>query len=310
MPKQRYQIMRNLMPHQGSMGLDMMQATCSLQVTLDFTNEQDMVRKFRVALALQPLATALFSYSPFARGRNSGYLSLRDYIWHDTDPQRCGSLPFVFEEGMGFERYVDYLLDVPMYFVIRGGNYIDAGGRSFGKFLSHGLPALPGDAPRLSDWTTHLTTVFPQVRLTRYLEMRGADAGEIRTRVPALAALWAGLLYDPQVLDNAWQEVSTWTAEERRQLETEVARQGFETPFRERRLLDLCRWMVDQSRQGLQRRGILDADGRDESIYLEPLQEVLDAGCTFAEILLKRFNQEWNGNIDTTMSELCRETLA
>lgn len=309
MPKQRYQIMRNLMPRQGTMGLDMMQATSSLQVTLDFSSEADMVKKFRVALALQPLATALFAYSPLSQGRSSGFLSLRDHIWHDTDPQRCGSLPFVFAEGMGFERYVDYLLDVPMYFLIRDGKYIDTKGQSFAQFLSDGLPALPAERPRLSDWILHLTTVFPQVRLTRYLEMRGADSGEIRSRVPALAALWAGLLYDVEALDTAWQQVSTWTADERRQLETQVVRQGFQTPFRDGCLLDLCRWMVDLSRQGLQRRDIVDQQGRDESVYLNPLQEVLDAGRTFAEDLLDRFHGQWKGNIDDALSDLCEETL-
>ncbi len=310
MPKQRYEIMREWMPRQGSHGLDMMQATSSLQVTTDFSSEADMVKKFRVGLALQPVATALFANSPFAAGKSSGYLSLRSKIWSDTDPQRSGSLPFVFQQGMGFERYVDYALDVPMYFVNRDGQYIDASGQSFRDFLSGHLPALPGQLPVLSDWVTHLTTVFPEVRLKQFLEMRGADAGDAFTRVPALAALWAGLLYDSDSLGAAWQRVRDWSAEERIALEIGVARQGLHTPFRDGTIRELAGWAIELAGEGLQRRAHLNNQGRDESRYLEPLQQVVDNGQTFAENLLDRFDRQWNGDMDTALRRMCEETLA
>jgi len=310
MPKQRYEIMREWMPRQGSLGLDMMQGTSSLQVTTDFASEADMVKKFRVALALQPVATVLFANSPFAEGKFSGYLSLRNHIWSDTDPQRSGSLPFVFEKGMGFERYVDYALDVPMYFVNRDGGFVDASGQSFRDFLVGRLPALPGQPPLISDWVNHLTTVFPDVRLKRFLEMRGADAGRALSRVPALAALWAGVLYDSDSLDAAWERVTTWTAAERTALESGVARYGFKTPLRDGTIRGLARWMIELSRQGLQRRRQLNDQSRDESVYLEPLQAAIDRGQTFAEVLLDRFEQQWQGDIDVAMRTLSEETLA
>lgn len=310
MPKKRYEIMRKWMPRQGSSGLDMMQGTSSLQVTTDFASEADMVKKFRVALALQPVATALFANSPFAEGRFSGYLSLRSHIWRDTDPQRSGSLPFVFEEGMGFERYVDYALDVPMYFVNRGGNFVDASGQSFRDFLVGRLPALPGQLPLISDWVDHLTTVFPDVRLKRYLEMRGADAGQAKSRVPALAALWAGVLYDSDSLDAAWERVKTWSVAERDAMESGVARDGFKTRLRNGTIRELARWMIELSRQGLQRRQQWNDQSRDESVYLDPLQAAVDRGQTFAEELLDRFAQQWQGDIDVAMRTLSRETLA
>ncbi len=268
----------------------------------DFADEADMVRKFRVALALQPIVTALFANSPFADGRLSGYLSYRGAIWSDTDPDRCGSLPFVFENGMGFERYVDYVLDVPMYFVLRDGQYIDARGSSFRDFLDGDLSALPGHRPLLGDWVNHLTTVFPQVRLKQYLEMRGADAGDAVTRVPALASLWAGLLYDPQSLQAAWDRVQTWTFDERSQLESNVAKHGFKTPFRRGTVRDLALWMLDLSRQGLERRNFRNNEASDESQYLLPLQEAAEAGRTFAEELKRRFSGEWQADIDLALN--------
>jgi glutamate--cysteine ligase len=309
MPKQRYQIMRNYMPKRGSRGLDMMQCTCALQVTADFTDEADMVKKFRVALALQPLVTALFANAPFADGKFNGYLSYRSLIWRDTDPERCGSLPFVFEAGMGFERYTDYVLDVPMYFVYRNGQYIDASGLSFRDFLAGKLAVLPDKKPLLSDWENHLTTVFPQVRLKRYLEMRGADGGPA-SHVVALPALWAGLLYDAQALDAAWERVGRWTPEQRQALELGVAEHGFQTPFRNGTAQELALWMLELARQGLQRRGRQNGQGQDESCYLEPLEEAARSGRTFAEELLRRFEDQWRGDMDIALPAMCEETFS
>ncbi|QDT68777.1 Glutamate--cysteine ligase GshA [Planctomycetes bacterium MalM25] len=308
MPKQRYRIMRDYMPKYGSLGLDMMQSTCALQVTADFADEADMVKKYRVALALQPVATALFANSPFAEGKFSGYLSNRSFVWSDTDPGRCGSLPFVFETGMGFERYTDYALDVPMYFVCRDGKYIDASGLSFCDFLAGQLAVLPGQRPMLSDWEDHLTTVFPQVRLKHFLEMRGADAGPI-SRVAALPALWAGLLYDAQSLDAAWERIGTWTPEERYALEREVAKHGFRTPFRNGTVQELALWILELARQGLQRRGYRNQYGQDESCYLEPLQEAAQSGQTFGEALLRRFQGQWMETMNTALPAMCEETF-
>ena len=308
MPKQRYGIMRSYMPKQGSLGLDMMQSTCSIQVNMDFSNEADMVKKYRVALALQPLVTALFANSPFSHGKPNAYLSYRQHIWRHTDDDRCGNLPFVFEEGMGFERYMDYVLDVPMYFVIRDGNYIDANGLSFRDFLAGQLTVLPGQLPLLSDWETHLSTVFPDVRLKRHLEMRGADAGGSSARVAALSALWASLLYDSESLDEAWECVKTWKPEEHLTLKTDVARQGFSTEFRNRTVQDLCLWILDLARQGLQRRNLRNHEGHDESCFLEALQEVAQSGRTFAEHYLQRFEHEWHHDIDISVRAICEET--
>ncbi|MGF1577824.1 MAG: glutamate--cysteine ligase [Gemmataceae bacterium] len=309
MPKERYRIMRDYMPKRGSLGLDMMQSTASLQVAIDFASEADMVQKFRVALALQPVVTALFANSPFVKGQPSGYLSYRAHIWKNTDNDRSGSLPFVFETDMGFERYTDYVLDVPMYFVHRDGRYIDATGSSFRDFLAGQLSVLPGERPRLQDWIDHLTTVFPSTRLKTFLEMRGADAGPGRSRSPALAALWTGILYDPTVLDAAWERIRTWTNEERLNLELGVPIHGFDTPFREGTVRDLCQWILDLAKDGLDRRALRNTQGEDETKYLEPLFDAVREGRTFAEELLQRFDQEWSRDIDRAVRVLCEETL-
>lgn len=310
MPKQRYRIMRAWMRQHGALGLDMMQATCSIQVTVDFSSEADMVKKFRVALALQPVVTALFANSPFVRGQLSGYVSYRSKVWGNTDSQRCGSLPFVFEQGMGFERYTDYVLDVPMYFVCRDGEYLDASGLSFRDFLHGRLPVLPGQQPLLSDWVSHLTTVFPNVRLKRYLEMRGADAGDAMSRVPALAALWAGILYDSQSLDAAWERVSNWTFAERQDLERGVAKRGFNTPFRRGTARDLALWLLDLSRQGLGRRNVRNQHGQDEGCFLQPLQDAAQLGGTFAEQLVRRYDSQWQRDMRVGLPAMCQETLS
>ncbi len=297
MPKGRYGIMRAYMPTRGRLGLDMMLRTCTVQANLDFSDEADMVKKMRVGLALQPVATALFANSPFTEGRPNGYLSYRSTVWTDTDPDRCGILPFVFEPGMGFERYVDYALDVPMYFVHRGDSYVDAAGQSFRDFLDGRLPALPGERPVMSDWEDHLTTLFPEARLKRFIEMRGADGGPWDI-ICALPALWVGLVYDDGVLDAAWDIASAWTPDERLELRTGVPRHGLATPFRGRPVRELVREMLELAREGLRRRAVLDGSGCDESHFLDPLDELVETGQTPAEGLLKAYREEWNESVD------------
>ena len=302
MPKGRYKIMREYMPKVGGLGLDMMTRTCTVQVNLDFASEADMVKKFRVSLALQPIATALFADSPFREGQPNGFLSYRSHIWTDTDPDRTGMLDFVFEDGFGFERYVDYILDVPMYFVYREGRYIDAAGLSFRDFMRGELSVLPGEKPTLSDWGDHLTTAFPEVRLKRYLEMRGADAGPW-SRLCALPAFWTGLVYDDTALDAAWDLVRDFSMEERNALRDGVPRQALKLPFRNSNLLELARESLKIAAHGLQRRARLNCNGVDERIYLESLIEIVDSGQTAAERKLERFHGEWGGSVDPLFRE-------
>ena len=302
MPKDRYRIMRAYMPKVGGLGLDMMTRTCTVQVNLDYASEADMVKKFRVSLALQPIATALFADSPFTEGRPNGYLSYRSHIWTDTDADRTGMLDFVFEDGFGYERYVDYLLDVPMYFSHRGGEYIDASGQSFRRFMEGGLDALPGALPTLRDWNDHMTTAFPEVRLKKYLEMRGADSGPWN-RICALPAFWVGLLYDDAALDAAWELVADFTMEERHALRDGVPRHALKLPFRGGSVLDLAREALKIAHAGLRRRARADACGVDESGFIEALLEIADAGQTPAERKLELFHGEWNGSVDPVFRE-------
>ncbi|HYW92295.1 MAG TPA: glutamate--cysteine ligase [Gammaproteobacteria bacterium] len=302
MPKGRYAIMRAYMPTVGSLGLDMMLRTCTVQVNLDFASEADMVRKFRVALALQPVITALFANSPFVEGRPSGYLSLRSHVWTDTDPDRCGILPFVFESGMGFERYVDYALDVPMYFVHREGRYIDVAGQSFRDFMAGRLPGLPGERPTLGDWEDHLTTLFPQVRLKRFLEMRDADGGPWG-RLCALPAVWVGLTYDSAVLDQAWDYVRDWTPEEHARLRREVPRDALGTRFRDRSLREVAVDVLTLAREGLRRRARRGVRDVDESPYLDVLDTIAQSGRCPAQELLDAFHGRWRENIDPVFRE-------
>jgi glutamate--cysteine ligase len=271
-------------------------------VNLDFASEQDMVKKFRVGLALQPVATALCANSPFATGRPTGYLSYRSRVWLGTDPDRCGMLPFVFAPDMGFERYVDYALDVPMYFVYRNGEYIDAAGQSFRDFLAGRLPALPGERPTLSDWADHLTTLFPEVRMKRFLEMRGADGGPWQ-RLCALPALWVGLLYDGTALDAAWALVQDWTEDERQRLRREVPRAALKTPFRGRPLRDLALEVLAIARAGLGRRARLNREGEDESWHLHALQAIAESDRTPAEELLAAYHERWGKSVDPVFTE-------
>jgi glutamate--cysteine ligase len=304
MPKGRYAVMLRYMPTVGSLGLDMMLRTCTIQVNLDYSSEADMVKKFRVGLALQPVATALFANSPLTEGKPNGYKSFRSHIWEDTDPDRTGMLPFVFEDGFGYERYCDYALDVPMYFVYRGGKYIDVAGRSFRDFLDGRLPELPGEKPNLTDWTDHLSTAFPEVRLKSFLEMRGADGGRWG-RICALPALWVGLLYDQQALDAAWELVRHWSIEERERLRHEVPRLALDarTPEGES-MRDFAGKVLEIAADGLTRRGFLNAAGDNEGGFLDPLREVVATGITPADRLLDKFHSEWNGDIRRIYSEL------
>ena len=303
MPKGRYAIMLNYMPKVGSLGLDMMLRTCTIQVNLDYASEADMVKKFRVGLALQPVATALFANSPFTEGRPNGYKSFRSHIWEDTDPDRTGMLPFVFEGGFGYERYCDYALDVPMYFVFRDGKYLDVAGESFRDFLEGKLPQLPGEKPRLTDWTDHLSTAFPEVRLKSFLEMRGADGGRW-SRICALPALWVGLLYDNEALEEAWQQVRDWTIEEREKLRRDVPRLALDaiTPDGEP-MKDFAARILDIAADGLSRRAQLNSAGDNEGGFLDPLRDVLATGMTPADRLLARFNGEWDGDVSHIYEE-------
>ena len=297
MPKGRYKIMREYMPKVGSLGLDMMTRTCTVQTNLDFESEADMVKKFRVSLALQPVATALFADSPFTEGKPNGYLSYRSYIWTDTDPDRTGMLDFVFEDGFGFERYVDYLLDVPMYFAYRDKKYIDCAGLSFRDFLNGKLAPLPGELPTLGDWSDHMTTAFPEVRLKKYLEMRGADGGPWR-RLCALPAFWVGLLYDTEALDAAWDLVKDFSMSERNQLRDGVPKHGLKLPFRNSSLRELAIEALKISALGLKNRRRLNRHGDDEALFLHPLMEIALANETPAERKLALYHGVWNGDID------------
>ena len=302
MPKGRYQIMKRYMPKVGKLGLDMMTRTCTVQVNLDYASEADMIKKFRVSLALQPIATALFADSPFAEGKPNGYLSYRSHIWTDTDADRTGMLDFVFEDGFGYERYTDYLLDVPMYFSYRDGTYVDASGQSFRDFMQGKLPALPGALPTLRDWSDHMTTAFPEVRLKKYLEMRGADAGPWG-RLCALSAYWVGLLYDDAALDAAWDLVKDFSLAERHALRDGVPQRALKLPFRGGTVQDLASESVKIALDGLRRRARLNRDGQDESRFLEPLVDILHAGETAAERKLALFRGEWQGDIDRVFRE-------
>jgi glutamate--cysteine ligase len=303
MPKGRYKIMLNYMPKVGSLGLDMMLRTCTIQTNLDYSSEADMVKKFRVGLALQPVATALFANSPFTEAKPNGFKSFRSHIWEDTDPNRTGMLPFVFEEGFGYERYCDYALDVPMYFVYRDGRYIDVAGESFRSFLDGKLPQLPGEKPRLADFVDHLSTAFPEVRLKSFLEMRGADGGRWG-RICALPALWVGLLYDDQALDAGWDLVKHWDIEGREKLRHDVPRLALDavTPDGET-MRDFAGRVLEVAAEGLTRRARLNSAGDNEGGFLDPLRDVVLSGMTPADRLLAKYRGEWDGDLSRIYEE-------
>lgn len=301
MPKSRYGIMTPYMDKVGTLGTSMMYRSCTVQANLDFSDEADMVQKMRVSLALQPVVTALFANSPFVDGKPSGYLSFRSHIWLHTDRARTGMLPFVFRDGFGFDAYAEHALDVPMYFVIREGSYINTAGESFRAFMKGELPQLPGARPTTKDWENHLSTLFPEVRLKQFLEMRGADMGD-RDHVLALAAIWAGLLYDQDCLDAASELVEDWTDEERETLRNEVPRSALKTPFRQGTVADTARMVVELAADGLRRRRHV-VGGEDETIYLRPLEETLDSGRTQAERWLEKYHGEWQGDLTRIFDE-------
>ncbi len=302
MPKARYGIMRDYMSKVGTLGQDMMSRTCTVQVNMDFSSEADMVQKFRTSLALQPIATSLFANSPFTNGRPNGFLSYRSHVWEDTDPDRTGMLPFVFDGDMGFEKYTDYMLDVPMYFVYRDGDYLDASGQSFRDFLAGKLPALPGELPTLTDWENHLTTTFPEVRLKRYLEMRGADGGPW-SRLCALPALWAGLLYHQPSLDAAWDLCRDWSMDERLKLRADAPRRGLRAEICNRSVRSIALELIELAATGLAARKRLNSAGDDETGFLSPLRHVAEGGVTPAERKLALYHGDWQGSVDPLFTE-------
>lgn len=304
MPKGRYRLMTDYMDRVGTMGKTMMYRTCTVQVNLDFASEADMVKKLRVALALQPVATALFANSPFLEGKLNGHKSWRSRVWRDLDADRTGMLPFVFEDGFGFEAWVDYALDVPMYFVYRDGRYLDALGQSFRDFLKGELPALPGEIPTLSDWADHLTTIFPEARIKKFIEMRGADGGPWR-RLCALPAFWVGLTYDASALDAAWDLARGMDAETREALRVAAARDGLDAVVGDLRMIDLAREAVDIAKAGLTARARPGAGGLvpDETHFLNALEESIEDDQCPADELIARFNGDWNGDVTRVFDE-------
>lgn len=296
MPKGRYDIMRAYMPKKGKLGLDMMLRTCTIQANLDFDSEADMVMKFRTSLALQPIATALFANSPFTEGKPNGFVSARANVWTDTDPDRTGMLDFVFDDGFGYERYADYALDAPMYFAKRGETYVDLSGQSFRAFIEGKLNALPGDRATAQDWADHLTTLFPEVRLKQYLEMRGADGGPW-SRICALPALWAGILYDAPSLTAAWDLCKDWDIADHERLRRDVTRLGMKAEVSGRSVRDIAVDMVNIAKQGLKNRARFSGGMVDERGYITELEDIADSGVTSADRLLELYNGEWTGDI-------------
>ena len=296
MPKGRYKIMKAYMPKVGTLGREMMFRTCTVQTNLDFSSEADMVKKMRVSLALQPLATALFANSPFTDGKLNGYKSYRSRIWLDTDRDRTGMLPFAFEQGFGFEQYVDYALDVPMYFVHRGEDYLDASGLSFRDFLDGKLSILPGEKPHMGDFEDHISTIFPEVRLKQFLEMRGADTGPW-DQLCSMPAFWVGLLYDQAALDTAWDWVKDWSEKERDQLRRDVPKYGLQTKFRNQTMQDLVKIALVISREGLKARQKLNGHGELETVFLDGLDKMAKSGKSNADVLIDKFNNDWNGDV-------------
>jgi glutamate--cysteine ligase len=302
MPKGRYAIMLEHMPKVGSLGLDMMLRTCTIQTNLDYSSEADMVMKFRVSLALQPMATALFANSPFTEGKPNGYLSYRSHIWTDTDPSRTGMLPFVFEDGFGFERWADYILDVPMYFAVRKGRYANVAGQSFRDFMAGKLTQLPGERANAGDWNDHMSTAFPEVRLKSFLEMRGADGGPWK-RICALPALWVGLLYDADALAAAWDLVKDWTVEDHAAIRSEVPRLALKARVPGGTMLDVARRALEIAAAGLNRRAKLNSSGDSEAGFLEPLHDIAESGITPAERLLEAYHGRWGGDVSRVYAE-------
>ena len=304
MPKGRYKLMDAYMQKVGTMGRTMMRRTCTVQVNLDFGSEADMVQKMRVAIALQSVATALFANSPFFEGKPNGHKSWRSRVWRALDDARTGTVPFVFDEGFGFEAWAEYALDVPMYFVYRNGEYIDALGQSFRDFMKGELPALPGETPTLSDWADHLTTLFPEARVKKFIEMRGADGGPWR-RLCALPAFWVGLIYDQSSLDAAWDLVKGWDDETRKALRVAASVDGLQARVGDIRMHDLAREAVAIAEAGLKARARPGAGGLipDETHFLNALKESIDSGKVPADELLDHYHGDWQGDLTRVYAE-------
>ena len=302
MPKARYEVMRNYMPKVGSGGLDMMLRTATVQANIDYGSEADMAQKMRIALCLQPLVTALFAASPFEDGKPCGLLSRRAACWLDTDPMRTGVPACVFEDGFGFSAYADWALDAPMYFVLRGSRYIDCAGASFRDFMRGKLAHLPGEYPTIKDWELHLSTLFPDVRLKQFLEMRGADAGPWPW-ICSLPALWKGLLYDEAAQQQVWQMVADWCHAEVEGLRRAVPKRGLQAPFRETAVQQLCEQMLDIARAGLESINDCNHRGENEVSFLRPLEDALNLGQTQAEHWLQMYSGEWSADIDKVFLE-------
>ena len=305
MPKGRYKLMTDYMDRVGSMGKSMMYRTCCVQVNLDFSSEADMVQKLRVALALQPMATALFANSPFFEGRLNGHQSWRSRIWRDLDADRTGMLPFVFDEGFGFEAWVDYALDVPMYFVYRDGKYLNALGQSFRDFLQGKLPALPGEIPTLGDWADHLTTIFPEARVKKFIEMRGADGGPWR-RLCALPAFWVGLCYNQSSLDAAWDLVKNWNSDTRESLRIAASESGLKATVDGIEIKEIAQEAVALAHDGLKNRGNKGANGLllDETHFLNALHDTLASGKTPADELVDLYNGDWQHDVSPIFASM------
>jgi glutamate--cysteine ligase len=302
MPKARYRIMTNYMPKVGKLGLDMMYRTSTVQVNMDYESEADMVKKLRVSLALQPIATAIFANSPFTDGKPNGFLSMRSEIWRDTDRDRTGMMDFAFDDGFGYEAYVDWALGVPLYFIKRGSIYHDVAGASFKDLMAGKLAQFPGERATQSDWANHVSTIFPEVRLKRYLEMRGADVGGPE-HIAALSAFWTGILYDKTALDEAWNLVSEWSAADRNAMRADVPKLALNATIGGRPLRDVARHALALSRAGLKRRAFLDEKGRDEAHHLDYAQHVVDSGKTPAERLLEKYHGAWRGSVLPAFNE-------
>jgi glutamate--cysteine ligase len=303
MPKSRYDIMRNYMPKVGTQGLDMMHRTSTIQVNLDFESEADMRKKMQMAYRLQPIATALFANSPFTDGKPNGLLSWRADIWRDTDNNRAGVLPMVFNDDFGFKDYVEWALDVPMYFVLRNGKYIDCTDVTFRQFLDGALKGkIPDPEPNKGDWTNHLSTVFPEVRMKKFIEMRGADGGPWR-RICALPAFWVGLCYDDAALEAAWQLTKDWSFEEVVALRNAVPAEGLQARIKGKTVQEMSKQVLGIAREGLIARNNLNPEGFDEAHFLAPLEEVAARGTTSAEQMITKFNSVWEGSIEPVFSE-------
>ena len=302
MPKGRYKIMREYMPKRGQLGLDMMLRSCTVQVNLDYEDERDMVRKFKTSLALQPIATALFANSPFKDGQPSGLKSTRAEAWTDTDPDRCGVPGFVFDDDFGYARWVDYILDVPMYFLHRGEDYLDVSGLSFRDFMAGKLPGFEGQFPSMADFEDHVTTAFPEVRLKGYLEMRGADGGSWGN-ICALPALWVGLLYDDGALDAAESLIKGITASDVEAARMAVAKDGLQAEMAGRSVHKIAHEVLEIADAGLKSRKLLDSKGEDERKYLAPLQEIVKSGKTYADEMLDKYYSVWDEDITHIFKE-------